>query len=55
LRFRDYEGGHEINAFFYGGTFHLKRTSFSRPALEQLSEAIEPEQPEPPRKPIGFV
>jgi hypothetical protein len=37
LRFCEYEGENEANAFFYGAAFRLRRAPFSRSALEQLS------------------
>lgn len=56
MSFRDYQGEYEDNAFFYGGTFHVKRTAFSRPYLERLKAALRPDEPTaPPKNPIGFV
>jgi len=50
--FRDYQGEHEDDEFFYRGDFRLKRTPFSRSNLEQLASLLPPSHPK--KRPIGF-
>lgn len=51
LRIRGYRGGHESNAFCYGGTLYLKRSEFTHSVLEPPSGAIEQTR----TNPIGVV